>query len=107
MLSPENNRLFVDALSNTIYNSRIPQGLGFLAPVAHKTGSKNAVYNDAALVFLPDNPYVLVILTRGVPGSAEQLMRQISHDLYLYEQNRLQSGLSEWARQLHRSLPAD
>lgn len=105
VLSPENNRLMLDALASTIYNSRVPQGLGFRVPVAHKTGSKNAVYNDAALVLLPDNPYVLVILTRGVPGSAEQLMRQISGDIFLYEQDRQQSGESAWARALLKSLP--
>lgn len=106
VLSPKNNHLFLEALTSTIYNSRIPQGLRFQVPVAHKTGSKTAVYNDAALVLLPENPYVLVILTRGVPASAEQLIRQISGDLFRYEQQRQQSGQSEHGRQLRLEIAA-
>lgn len=104
VLSAENNQLFMDALTKTIYNTRIPLGLGFAVPVAHKTGSKDRVYNDAALILLPDNPYVLVILTRGVPPTAEPLMRQISRDLFALEKLRLQNGQSGTTRQLANIL---
>lgn len=104
VLSAENNRLLLDALTKTIYNTRIPLGLGFAVPVAHKTGSKDYAYNDAALILLPDNPYVLVILTRGVPPSAELLMRQISRDLFTLEKLRLQTNQSNGSRQLARIL---
>jgi hypothetical protein len=92
VLSEKNNRLLLDALTHTIYNTRIPAGLGYQAPVAHKTGSKDYVYNDAALVLLADNPYVLVILTRGVPASVQSTMRQISGDLFTFSRQRQESG---------------
>lgn len=107
VLSPSNNQQFMDALQNTIYNTRIPAGLGYAVPVAHKTGSKDYVYNDAALVLLPDNPFVLVILSRGVPSSVQTLMRQLAADMLQFHQQRLQSGelqdalrLQAWLEQM-------
>lgn len=91
VLSTENNRLLLNALTQTIYNTRIPLGLGYAVPVAHKTGSKDYVYNDAALVLLPDNPYVLVIMTKGASGGTEAMMRQLSRDLFQWERARLES----------------
>lgn len=82
VLSEENNQLFLTALSNTIYNSRIPQAINFAVPVAHKTGTKSFVYNDAALVRLPENEFVLVLLTKGAPSRIQSLMREIARDLF-------------------------
>ena len=63
------------------FNDEIPAGLPPGTPVAHKTGSITAVRHDAAIVYPPDRaPYVLVILTRGIPdpGTASALMADIS-----------------------------
>jgi hypothetical protein len=35
--------------------------------VAHKTGEITATWHDAALIYLDPAPYVLVVLTRGIP----------------------------------------
>ncbi len=82
----------MDALLNTIYNTRIPLGIEYSVPVAHKTGSKDYVYNDAALVLLPDNPFVLVILTQYVPSSVQTVIRQVSADMLTFHRQRVQSG---------------
>jgi beta-lactamase class A len=50
------------------FNDAIPAGLPAGTRVAHKTGNITAVAHDAAIVFPPGRaPYVLVVLTRGVP----------------------------------------
>jgi beta-lactamase class A len=48
-----------------------PGGRAAGTPVAHKTGSIRGVLHDAAIVYPPGRaPYVLVVLTRGVPDEA-------------------------------------
>ena len=50
------------------FNDEIPAGLPRGTPVAHKTGSITAHLHDAAIVYPPGrSPYVLVVLTRGIP----------------------------------------
>lgn len=104
VLSSENNELFLAALTSTIYNSRIPQAINFAVPVAHKTGTKDFVYNDAALVLLPDNEFVLVLLTRGAPSRIQSVMRDIARDMYKLHCARRDSGVVEQTRQLNEWL---
>jgi beta-lactamase class A len=69
-----------DILLAQEFNSEIPAGLPRGTRVAHKTGSITGVLHDAAIVY-PDRrrPYVLVVLTRGVPQPA--LARQLIVDV--------------------------
>jgi len=49
-------------------NDGIPAGLPPGTRVAHKTGEITATWHDAALIYPPDGkPFVLVVLTRGIP----------------------------------------
>ena len=53
--------------------------------VAHKTGEITALLHDAAIVYPPGrNPYVLVILTRGLPehDSLARLTADLSRLVY-------------------------
>jgi beta-lactamase class A len=50
------------------FNDEIPAGLPPGTRVAHKTGQITAVLHDAAIVYPPSgSPYVLVVLTAGIP----------------------------------------
>lgn len=67
------------------FNDEIPAGLPRGTPVAHKTGQITAHLHDAAVVYPRDaSPYVLVILTRGIPDEkvARSLMADISRMVY-------------------------
>lgn len=67
-LSTESSALMRDILLAQEDNDRIPVGLPPGTRVAHKTGDITAVSHDAAIVYPPGRrPYVLVVLTRGVP----------------------------------------
>ncbi|HEY4133085.1 MAG TPA: serine hydrolase [Gemmatimonadaceae bacterium] len=62
------------------FNEGIPAGLPPGTPVAHKTGWITGVLHDAAIVYPADRkPYVLVILTRGIPD--ESVARSLIVDL--------------------------
>ncbi|MBN1203971.1 MAG: serine hydrolase [Myxococcaceae bacterium] len=68
-------------------NDEIPAGLPPGTPVAHKTGQISGVLHDAAIVYPPGRaPYVLVVLTSGIPDEkvATSLIVDISRSVYAH-----------------------
>ena len=68
-------------------NDRIPAGLPPGVRVAHKTGDITAVSHDAAIVYPPGRqPYVLVVLTRGIKDQVKssKLIADISAMVYAH-----------------------
>ena len=69
--SPAACRAMREILLAQEFNDLIPAGVPPGTPVAHKTGSITAVLHDAAIVYPRGRaPYVLVVLTKGVPDEA-------------------------------------
>jgi beta-lactamase class A len=69
------------------FNTEIPAGLPPGTKVAHKTGWITGVLHDAAIVYPAGRkPYVLVVLTRGIPDDkvARQLIADISRIVYTH-----------------------
>jgi len=67
------------------FNTEIPAGLPAGTKVAHKTGQITGVLHDAAIVYpATAPPYVLVVLTRGMPdeGVARAMIADISRMVY-------------------------
>jgi beta-lactamase class A len=63
-----------DILLKQEFSEEIPAGLPAGTPVAHKTGWITGTRHDAAIVYPPGGtPYVLVVLTRGIPDNATQI----------------------------------
>ncbi|HEU4643676.1 MAG TPA: serine hydrolase [Gemmatimonadaceae bacterium] len=85
--SPASCARMRDILLHQQFNDEIPAGLPPGTPVAHKTGQITAHLHDAAIVYpRGGDPYVLVILTRGIPDEtvARALMRDISRMVYAH-----------------------
>lgn len=79
--SPQSCAAMKAILFRQQFNDEIPAGLPRGTPVAHKTGSISGTLHDAAIVYPPGrSPYVLVVLTRGIPdqGVARQLIEDLS-----------------------------
>lgn len=74
-----------DVLLGQEFNTEIPAGLPAGTRVAHKTGQITGVLHDAAIVY-PSNapPYVLVVLTSGMPDErvARTMIADISRMVY-------------------------
>jgi beta-lactamase class A len=67
------------------FNEKIPAGVPTGVRVAHKTGEITSHSHDAAIVYPPNTrPYVLVVLTRGIPDGARasRLIADISRLVY-------------------------
>ena len=76
-----------DVLLRQEFNAEIPAGLPPGTKVAHKTGWITGVLHDAAIVYPAGRkPYVLVVLTRGIPDDkvARQLIADISRLVYAH-----------------------
>ena len=86
-LSADAARLMKEILLRQEFNDEIPAGVPRGTPVAHKTGSITATLHDAAIVYPPGRaPYVLVVLTRGIPSeaTARTLIADISRLVWLH-----------------------
>jgi beta-lactamase class A len=83
--SPTSCALMREILTEQEFNSEIPAGLPPGTKVAHKTGQITGHLHDAAIVY-PNGagPYVLVVLTRGIPDEkvAQALMADVSRMVY-------------------------
>ncbi|HYF75346.1 MAG TPA: serine hydrolase [Candidatus Nitrosocosmicus sp.] len=86
----ENDKLFVKSLKDNIYSNRLPAGIGYKSPVAHKTGTSSGegVYNDAGIIYLESNPYIMVVMSKGSGSSVQSLYRSIAVDVYNYMKKR-------------------
>ena len=85
--SPAASHEMLSILLAQEFNEKIPAGLPPGTRVAHKTGEITAVSHDAAIIY-PNGrkPYVLVVLTRGIPDGAKssKLIADISAILYAH-----------------------
>jgi beta-lactamase class A len=90
---PDATREMRDHLLADEFNDRIPAGLPPGTKVAHKTGEITAVAHDAAIVYPPGRkPYVLVVMTRGIPKTddAAHLIAEISRLVYAHAMSAAQ-----------------
>jgi beta-lactamase class A len=69
-LSHENSEKALKLLSETDYNDAIPAGIPSGIKVSHKfgeagTGNIDRQLHDCGIVYFPDHPYLLCVMTRG------------------------------------------
>jgi beta-lactamase class A len=89
--SPASSAAMREILLRQEFNGEIPAGLPPGTPVAHKTGFITAVRHDAAIVYPAGRgPYVLVLLTRGIPqvSVAQGLMANLSREVHAWAVSR-------------------
>lgn len=85
--SPASTKAMRSILLAQELNQEIPAGLPAGTPVAHKTGQISGVLHDAAIVYPSGrSPYVLVVLTSGIPDEkvARALIADLSRRVYAH-----------------------
>jgi beta-lactamase class A len=71
-------------LESTVYHDGwIPAGVP-QATVAHKVGFYGSSINDAALIFAPGHPFVLVIFTDSMGAAAPALLQTVAAQVYAF-----------------------
>lgn len=85
VLNPENKDEFFGFLTDTLYESLIPEGVPEDVVVAHKYGSVPHVLNDAGVVF-SNEPFVLVLVSKGIiEDEANKVISEIARVVYKIE----------------------
>jgi beta-lactamase class A len=85
--SPASTQAMRSILLAQELNLEIPAGLPPGTPVAHKTGQISGVLHDAAIVYPSGRPpYILVVLTSGIPDEKEAraLIADLSRQVYAH-----------------------
>jgi beta-lactamase class A len=74
----------VAILARQKFNDALPAGLPRGTRVAHKTGSITRIHHDAGIVYGGPQPYVIVVLTRGIQDQkiSAALMAAISREVW-------------------------
>ena len=87
-LSHENSEKALKLLSETDYNDAIPAGIPNGIKVSHKfgeagTGNIDRQLHDCGIVYFPDHPYLLCVMTRGKkPEDLRKTIVDISSFVY-------------------------
>ena len=68
IVSTQNRQKIFESLTDTAFEEHLPAGIPDQVQVAHKYGREVHVVNDAGVVF-SDNPYIVVIMSKGVVES--------------------------------------
>ena len=69
----------ISILEDDEYNTLLPEPLPDDVTIAHKTGSFFDTLNDAGIVYAADAPYVIAVMTTGLPS--QDLGRAFIHSL--------------------------
>ncbi len=90
-IAPGDRQQMLDILLAQEFNQKIPAGAPQGVRVAHKAGEITAHSHDAAIVYPAGRrPYVLVVLTRGIPNGsvADKLIADLSAIIYAHSTAR-------------------
>lgn len=85
-LRPKDSQEILRQLSESIFTEGLPAGAPGMV-VAHKIGEwrLGSHHNDCGIIFVPANPYVLCIMTRGLDKTAAtDLIETVSKEVFSY-----------------------
>jgi beta-lactamase class A len=89
--APELGARLLDDMAHPVWHYGLPLLLPDSVRVAHKEGDLDGVANDVGIIFLPDRPYLLAILSRNQPDvkSGFQEIARVSKIIFDYHQHRI------------------
>lgn len=96
----KNTNSYMNDLHNSMLNcsntSRIPKGIEYKYPVAHKTGtySGGGVYNDVGIIYVENNPYILSFISNKTnEKTANSIVREIAKEVTIYMEKRTDKNM--------------
>jgi beta-lactamase class A len=87
ILTPPYSELALKLMSESTFNDGIRQGVPTDVVIAHKFGEagtpEDIQLHEAAIVYAPDHPYLISVMTRGTDMTAQKaLIAQLSASAY-------------------------
>ena len=83
------SQYILDLMTNTAFNDGLPSGVPKGVKIAHKIGDKEIYYYDCGIIYYPENPYILCVMTGNAPSEKSiQTIGQISKLTYDYVDSR-------------------
>ncbi|MBP2645704.1 MAG: per1 [Firmicutes bacterium] len=88
-LNSELDETMLAILKNQQDRCKIPQGLPQGTIVAHKTGELDGVEHDAGIIYHPEKPFLLIIMTENLPDPlcAQTTIAALTKTVYQYISN--------------------
>lgn len=85
ILTQKHSSYILDLMTDTDFSSMLPSGIPDNIPVAHKIGiMENQLYSDCGIVYVPNRPYVLCVVSYSDKATAEKRIGEISKTVYEY-----------------------
>lgn len=83
LVSQTHRQMMIEDLTNTSYEDQIPAGIPEGIQVAHKIGYEEKTVSDAGIVFVPDNPMIMVIMSQKTNiNQAKNIFPQLAKEIY-------------------------
>lgn len=83
--NPSSTNKMLDLLKGQQLNGKLPKYLPSDVVIAHKTGELGLYSHDAGIVYIPNGPYIIVVLTKtNNPDNANDVIGQLSKVVYDY-----------------------
>ncbi|MDO8642441.1 MAG: serine hydrolase [Candidatus Woesearchaeota archaeon] len=84
-LSPKSSELALDVTTDTQREDLLSAGIPVEVQVAHKFGVSDYGLHDCGVVYYPNNPYIICVMTRDIPfREAKNLITLVSKDVFEY-----------------------
>ncbi len=88
ILNKEHSQKILDLLSRTKFSDKLPSGVPKNIVVSHKIGvyenGNTLLYQDCGIVYVPDRPYLLCMISKSNENQARERMVKLSKTVYDY-----------------------
>lgn len=85
ILNLDDSQEILRLLTHTEFNNMLPKGVPKDIPVSHKIGLiDDEIYQDCGIVFVPNRPYALCMISKSDKPTAQKRMYTISKLIYKY-----------------------
>lgn len=85
VLTKDDSQKILTYLTESDFDDKLVAGVPRDVPVAHKIGVMDEdSYRDCGIVYVPNRPYLLCMISHGSEQQAQQRMREVSRMIYDY-----------------------
>lgn len=84
IINEQHSQEILGMLSQTPFNDQLVAGVPKDVTVSHKIGVYGDLYQDCGIVYVPDRPYVLCMISKTPKDEAQKRMSAVSRTVYDY-----------------------